>query len=393
MVGGNRLSTASSSSSSWNSAVSGRSVDDAVATLEPVMQALLGGGNSSSQDLLPRGVLMLSVQSGTNGTASAGTTVGEPEAIAAVRALRRQTTQHHVTLAADNATWMELHRMGALQLWDSHMLLHPEAAEIVLMSSPRWRERARQLKLFYAWKMIAQAASPYQETVFIDNDVLVLSRTLISDLLERTLHVSDLAFVQDPARPPAETFRTRASLASARVRGAVVSTPGMYSRGLPPLCTCVMAYRRTTSVRRLLHRATARLFLGVNLHDISMPLQQRTIVRQSDQEMMWFQLATGEPDPRLRLFVLPEEYYCPAWYPAKGKNAVTPFHYYVKSISGREAPTWTTRWGSYDCHAVHMHHSHQHLEDAKPRIKDTVIEKFEAALERGRLSHKRGPGA
>ena len=354
-------------------------VDDAVMALEPVRQALLGSGQRAYTSPAPRGVLMVSVQSSANSSASSSH--DELEAVASLRSLRRQASPQHVTLAADNITLLQLERRGVLRLWDANIMLHTKEAESVLLSNPRWREHAQQLHLYYAWKLIAQAASPYEETVFIDNDILVLSRTLVSDLLDHTLHVSDLALVQDPARPPSETLRTRTNLASARARGHIVTAPSMYAHGVPPLCTCVMAYRRTPSVRQLLHRATARLFLHLNTLDVSTP-SQRTVIRQSDQEMIWFQLVTGTPDALLRLLVLPEEYYCPAWYPAKGRTAASPYHYLVKSIAAGEAPVWTTRWGNYDCHAVHLHHSHQHLGNARPRIKDGTIEKFEAAIGR-----------
>ena len=38
-----------------------------------------------------------------------------------------------------------------------------------------------------------------------------------------------------------------------------VLQPPMFGRGMPPVCSCVMAFRRTPHVRRLLSHAAARL--------------------------------------------------------------------------------------------------------------------------------------
>ena len=292
--------------------------------------------------------------------------------------------------------------------------------------------------------------------------------------------------------------------------GHAIVTPDMYAHGLPPLCTCLMAYRRTPSVVRLLEGAAAqqveqipatlaqdgwgsgqhpwppstlgshgcvclraevkgfesqaaRLMLSTNPVDASYNkswlargrgsapwlaskaaarkaaranasrMGTRLVggvgghpcpgchVRQSDQEMIWFQLAEGPTDTvlllvergpvarvpglgtlcncasglqrpstllqALRLLVLPEEYICPAWWPSspKGTKATVPFYWYVRAIAGEGAqgsrrPTWRTLWGEYDCHATHFHHSRRHLEGAKPPLKKGVVERFFAAM-------------
>ena len=288
----NAPEAASARADAWLSPSTQRLVDDAVTALEPVRQALLASDHRVYNSPSSRGVLMVSVHGGVNSTANIAPH-DEPECVAALRSLRRQAARHHVTLAADNITLLQLEQLGALRLWDSHIMLHPQEAERALLSDARWRANAQELQL---WKLIALAASPYQETVFIDNDILVLSHTLVSDLLDHSLHVSDLAFVQDPARPRSEA-RERVNLASARLRGRIVTSPLMYARGVPPLCTCVMAYRRTPSVRQLLHRATARHFLRLNTLDVSTP-STPTHIRQGDQEMIWFQLVTGSGPTR-----------------------------------------------------------------------------------------------
>ena len=142
-----------------------------------------------------------------------------------------------------------------------------------------------------------------------------------------------------------------------------------------------MVYRRTPSVERVFRGATARLLLNLNPHDFSVG-GRKSRVRQSDQEMLWFQLATAPPDPTLRLFVLPEEYFCPAWFPGVGRksNAASPFHTFVDAISRGQRPQWTTRWGKYDCHATHFHHTHEHLARARPQLPEGTVERFDRVV-------------
>ena len=135
--------------------------------------------------------------------------------------------------------------------------------------------------------------------------------------------MSDLVMVQDPGRPPALSDNARRRITRARNSGKLVNAPTMYDHGIPPLCSCVMAYRQTASVRRLLHSAAARFVLGLNEREIGRKVRGR--VRQSDQEMIWFQLVLGPSDPALRLLVLPEEYICPSWWPSRAPFPHLPF--------------------------------------------------------------------
>jgi len=122
----------------------------------------------------------------------------------------------------------------------------------------RWK-----LKLPYLWKLLVQAASPHMETVYLDNDILTLDDGFVDDLLDQTLLVSDLAMAIDPARPlsshssVAERRKVKMQIQS----GSVVNRPPMYGHGIPPLCSCLMAFRRTPSVNSVLLGAAARLIL------------------------------------------------------------------------------------------------------------------------------------
>ena len=251
---------------------------------------------------------------------------------------------------------------------------------------------------------MAQAMTPYEETFYLDNDVLVLQATLAKDLLTNTLRVSDLMMPVDPVRQSHSTSvsdirKTKQS----RRWGVAAKTPPMYDMGIPPLCTCVMAYRRTPSVLRLLEGAAVRLALSLNSVDPTVRKGMPVIIRQSDQEMLWLELTQSPSDPLLRLFVLPEEYFCPAYWPqvdtkhatkkgisfydyisawsTQGKNQTTN----AKKRSQVVVPKWKTGYSpaGYPCKATHFHHSHTHLLETRPPLKRSAVAAFEQAVGRG----------
>ena len=78
----------------------------------------------------------------------------------------------------------------------------------------------------------------------------------------------------------------------------------------PPLCTCLIAYSNVTLMRRLFIGAAARLTDRRGRYLPSDPPDQPWFhVRQSDQEMIWFEYTRAQT--ALRVVTLPEEYYCP----------------------------------------------------------------------------------
>lgn len=321
-----------------------------------------------------------------NGHASASGELVEPEGVIAARSLRHLFGQvppdkaFPMALAADTAMQAQVRERGWRALWDMHVELDVAAALRVL------EERAIETKhvdgIWNLWKFVALALSPFSETLYLDSDVLVLSENFVPDLLGRTLRLSDLAFPQDPARPPTLHRKNHQSklLQSLPYSKAqrVFPVPLMYGRGVPPVCGCIIAYRQTRAVRAFFQRVTARLLNYSNPFDTSAGVPLR--VRQTDQEMIWFELATGVPDPMLRLFVLPEEYLCPAWvptyhrgYPESGPGGFVAF---VKAIAQGKRPGWVTNWGTYQCKVIHMHF----LTHPQPGFPKCVRERFLARI-------------
>ena len=391
-------------------------VDQYAANITRLMPSLFG--KSGRPVPSGKGILMVHVQGYI-----ANKSTEEPESVTAGRLLRIQVDRMlkrqrvPMAIAGDNATLTALQSMGHLHLWDRTVELHTDRAlqtfiEGGLANQSAYggglrsredslsrvesrfggklrvqahnsRNGSKVLKVFFLWKLLALASSPYSETLFVDNDVLVLNPLLVRDLLLRSLHLSDFVAITDPARPEAYTWEYYKKLQRSEQGANVMDSPPMYRRAVPPLCTALMAFRRTPSVEQLLLRAAARLALYMNPYDPTQrPFAFR--VRQSDQEMLWFQLSAGEPDPLLRVFALPEEYLCPAYWPNHplGNNNDLPYYHYIYAIAAGRTPTWSTRWGSYDCHATHFHHAEHHLANARPAIDPAVAERFHQRLGR-----------
>ena len=244
---------------SWLNAESARRANEAGALLMPAILALLG------KRVLPpprgRGTLMVLTQSEGQGTDDA-----EPEIASAARLLRnavrlanvvarvRGQTDFSMALACDSASTRQL--QASLGLWDHHLLMHPEAALqaiyasglagparfVTNVSSGLVEEGTAQNKFasrkvipFFVWKLLVQLASPFEETLFIDNDILVLSVSFVTDLIEHSLHLSDLAFVQDPNRPATREAKSGLNqYKTARRNGYTIRTPFMYGHGYAP---------------------------------------------------------------------------------------------------------------------------------------------------------------
>lgn len=388
---------------------------DGAVQMKAVMRALMGA------QVRPRGrgVLMVSVipYEGAPRRSVRWDPPSEPEIVGSARLLQRALSSLYATpripsvLAADEGTLAMLERGRWLALWNRTAPMDVVAAHNASVAAgltnshrfgglrttprpPQERERPHMMRPHYLWKLLALASSPFLETVYLDSDVLVLRPTLVTDLLEHSLLVSDLAMPIDPERP-----KTATSLSTARKhlaalsKGTAVTDPDMYGRGIPPLCSGLFAYRRTPSVQRLLEAAAARLALFLNPHDFSgEPFQ----LRQGDQEMLWLQLATAPADPQLRLLPLPEEYACGTFWPlGKSKPVETPYHLWVTGIGLGHRPLWASggvsgllghgRTNRYDCHAIHFHHAHEKLVGARPALDPSSIAAFENFI--GRTNH------
>ena len=165
--------------------------------------------------------------------------------------------------------WDERRALSLSQLADGHVALHSGTTGSVATDA-------------FLFKLLALGWSRYERTVFLDCDVFVEHHAFIDGLLVQTLAVADVAMPIDPGR--------EAKLTYGRDHAAWVFP----MTGPPMLCTAVLAYRRSPSVDALWSGAARRL-VGHWHH----------YVRQSDQEMIWFEWTRNRTD--LRVLALPEE--------------------------------------------------------------------------------------
>jgi hypothetical protein len=172
---------------------------------------------------------------------------------------------------------------------------------------------------------------------------------------------------QKQASPPPPSAHPSADDGEAAARA--VLAPPVFSRGQPPMCSCLLAYNRKPKVRRFFLSAAARLLS--RLHPTDPTTDQTVNIRQTDQEMMHFELHRGsavddqgEAAEQPAVLLLPEEYYCPA---AKGSRQALDF---VTMVNKRIKPYWgynargtglmardQDRYQSgsvKDCHAIHI---------------------------------------
>ena len=171
----------------------------------------------------------------------------------------------------------------------------------------------------------------------------VLSRTYVHDLLHNSLRLHDIAMPVDIGRPGNSassrrserskyTRATHADSSNDRGDGLVDQLkPPMFAHGLPPPCAGIIAFRRVRKVRQFFVNTAARLLNQTNMADST---QASLGVRQTDQEMMWFELMHGPPAKQPYLLELPEEYYCPA---APGSQQSQD---YFRLLGDGVNPTW-----------------------------------------------------
>ena len=126
----------------------------------------------------------------------------------------------------------------------------------------------------------------------------------------------------------------------------------------------IIAYRRTPRVRRLFAHAAARLAYRTNPSDVTNPFLR---VRQTDQEMMWFELFTGPTEEQPH--AVPRRYYCPAIagmqqaidVAERLRRGVRPAWGYSSSKNkGQFVPKEYLHYlsgGQKDCHAIHVHYA------------------------------------
>lgn len=189
-----------------------------------------------------------------------------------------------------------------------------ERAEQLLASGEK-RLQIDRFLLARLHKLNALMQTPFVRTLFLDGDVFVVYPTLVDRLLTSTLRLADVAMPIDPWR--SESWE----------RAPV-----------PPLCSALLAYQATPSVRKLFLGAAVRLANGT--HRALAPYG----VQQGDQSMLWWEWVAARPD--LRVVALPPEFFCPGAEPSTTDH--TAYYHTDWRASGRN--------GTYRCFAVHGHH-------------------------------------
>ena len=219
------------------------------------------------------------------------------EASAAVSLLRINTRPPAwpLMLFANPALQMALARRNATSLWDEHrpIRLAPELREFAPRgydadsddgSNPRKRRPS-----VYAFKLSALALTEYDRTVYLDLDVFVLNPSLVNVLLTSTLRVADVAM---PGPVPGRFAMASGEKGAARENAL----------GVPVLCSCLIAYRKTAGVLAWMIDAARAL----------MQRRNPELRRQGDQEYLWFMWwSVHASKGSLRVLGLPDEWYCP----------------------------------------------------------------------------------
>lgn len=190
-------------------------------------------------------------------------------------------------------------------------------------------------------RFAALLTSRFERTVYLDNDLYVLSPSLIPTLLTQTLRLADFAAPMDPFR-------------QGRVWGHAPQ---------PQLCLSLSAFR-TARVRPLLLGAAQRF--ADHRHRSLFP-----DARMGDQTMVYFEWL--EAQSQLRVLQLPMEFYCPGVRPSpKGGADSTP-----------RPALWQTGFrqyehhghlGAYPCRAVHGQYSASQVEKMLRAANATVTD-------------------
>ena len=214
-------------------------------------------------------------------------------------------------LFANNESLGYLKATNNLHHWNHIKLIDENRYVAGLDIVHKWnRESATLLKLY------AFLQSPFKKTLFLDSDVYLLQPTLPQSLLHHTLQLADYAAPFDPAH---------------------TNPPALHA---PVLCSCLVAFETNNATQQLFRHAAYRMI------DVSRGVQRSPFRRNGDQEAIYLEWITGRYN--VRMFALPEEYYCPQ---------------VVRNVrnSPQQQYTWSTSWTNmgklspYRCKTVHGH--------------------------------------
>ncbi|KAJ1622939.1 hypothetical protein T492DRAFT_311584 [Pavlovales sp. CCMP2436] len=163
-------------------------------------------------------------------------------------------------------------------------------------------------------------------SIVIDPDVYLLKSILMNEIFTRSLRFSDIVAPIDPTR-------------------------GRSMIGTPPICSAMVAYRKSKPVLELFYLA-AKIVAADDF--------PTWMGRHSDQEailLTWWR----HPELRLRVLVLPEETYCPfmEYVPVAGmEQQKQPSSVAIGSVHQNPLGLrWSTSWEEYGCLATHEHSS------------------------------------
>ena len=161
---------------------------------------------------------------------------------------------------------------GVAELWDVHRHLYMDNSTKAVYR--QWRRKAnctlRQCDGNVAWQSIsfwktsALIQTPFDRTLFLDNDVYVLQPSLVHNLLSQTLRACDIAM-------PINVDRG----------GVWQDAP------VPQPCNAMIAYRNTSEVVGLLLGALERIVAG-----------SHPGILQRDQDMVFFEWFEARPKLR-----------------------------------------------------------------------------------------------
>lgn len=157
-----------------------------------------------------------------------------------------------------------------------------------------WNQVNNTGKHPWIMKLSALLATPFDRTVFLDNDVYLLRRDFVSSM-QLIAHMSDFAMPIDPGR-----------------------------QLVPMGCSAIINYNVSRS--RGLLQAAQQVMHNPSLYPPNM--------RRGDQEAIWIVWTKTNVASTLRILLLPDEYYC-YWNKYDRK--------------------WKTQHSSYRCYAWHNH--------------------------------------
>ena len=243
-------------------------------------------------------------------------------------------------LVADRAALAHLRRNRLHALWDRRIALPDPSRTAAAAGAAAAPPPGPAGRGAVALQVAALLLTPFNETVYLDLDVLVLSPSFLADLFERSLRVADLAAPNDPRARRGSTPRSTGSTTSGAAcrrrapRSSRIASRrqcgGGCSRRRPPACrTAPSTSRRAASPTN------------------------------GDQELIWRRAGAVErpPDAGLRLMQLPRSTTapCAAAGPtctssgrrSTGRSSLAPADGDVAALAHE--------LGKYRCKALHGH--------------------------------------